>query len=102
METYIGVVTHYYNHLGVAVLALSGELKAGDVVHLRGHSTDFYQEARSIEIHHHQVEMGRPGEDIALKVLGPVHEGDKVFLAPEATPTDPAEIDEQWLDEWAR
>jgi hypothetical protein len=44
MEAYIGVVTHYFNHLGVAVLSLTGELKIGEVIHIVGHTTDFYQE----------------------------------------------------------
>jgi hypothetical protein len=102
METYIGVVKHFYNHLGVAVLSLSGDLKAGEVVHILGHSTDFFQEAWSLEVDHRQVEEGRAGEDVAMKLIGPVREGDKIFLSPEAKPTDPLEIEEQLQDEWAR
>jgi hypothetical protein len=34
MEWRIGYVTHYYNHLEVAVLELSDELKVGDAIHL--------------------------------------------------------------------
>jgi hypothetical protein len=40
----IGVVTHYYSHLSVATLRLdSGTLRVGDVIHIRGHTTDFSQ-----------------------------------------------------------
>jgi hypothetical protein len=40
----IGIVTHYYNHLSVATLRLdSGTLRIGDVIHIRGHTTDFSQ-----------------------------------------------------------
>jgi hypothetical protein len=36
----IGVVTHYYSHLSVAILRLeSGMLRVGDVIHIRGHTT---------------------------------------------------------------
>ncbi len=97
METYIGVVTHYFNHLGVAVLSLTGEMKIGDVVHILGHTTDYYQEILSLEINHHQVETARPGDNLAMKVIAIVRKGDKVYLAPEATPTEPGEMEYQLL-----
>ena len=40
----IGVVTHYYSHLSVATLRLeSGTLHVGDVIHIRGQTTNFSQ-----------------------------------------------------------
>jgi hypothetical protein len=102
METYIGVVTHYFNHLGVAVLSLTRELRINDIVHVVGHTTDFCQKTLSLEINHHQVEVGRPDEDVAMKVVGVVRSGDKVYLAPEGIPTRPEDIQQQWLDEWER
>ena len=43
-EERIGVVTHYYSHLSVATIRVeSGTLRVGDVVHIRGHTTDFSQ-----------------------------------------------------------
>ena len=33
METLVGNVTHYFGHLGVAVLDLSGELEIGDMIY---------------------------------------------------------------------
>lgn len=102
METYIGVITHYFNHLGVAVLSLTRELRIKDIVHIVGHTTDFCQETWSLEINHHQVEVGRPGEDVAMKMVGMVRRGDKVYLAPEAVPTRPEDIQLQWLDELDR
>jgi hypothetical protein len=46
----IGVVTHYYSHLSVATLRLSGTLRVGDVIHIRGHTTDFKQRVESLEV----------------------------------------------------
>lgn len=102
METYIGVVTHYFNHLGVAVLSLTGELSTGSVIHIQGHQTDFYQDAWSIEINHAQVETGKPGQEVALKVIAVVRTGDKIYLAPEAQPTRPEDLQEQYPDIWER
>ena len=49
----IGVVTHYYSHLSVAILRLeSGMLRVGDVIHIRGHTTDLSQRVESLEVNH--------------------------------------------------
>ena len=43
-EIKIGAVTHYFNHLHVAAVALSnGELLEGGTIHVKVHSTDFQQ-----------------------------------------------------------
>lgn len=102
MEKYIGVVKHYFNRLGVAVVSLSDEVKINDIVHVQGHTTDFCQKIRSLEMSHHQVDAGKPNKDIAVKVIGTVRRGDKIYLAPEAEPTETKEYPEQRIDEWDR
>jgi len=82
MEVEIGRVTHYYNHLHVAVLKLSADLKEGDLIHILGHSTDFMQKVTSLEINHHHVPGVKPGDDVALKVIGPVREHDVIYRVP--------------------
>jgi putative protease len=77
--TQIGEVTHYYNHLGVAVLALTEKIRLGDTVHVLGHSTDFRQQVTSLQLEHQPVEQGAPGQDIAMKVERRVHPHDQVF-----------------------
>jgi hypothetical protein len=79
METRIGEVTHFFNHLGVAVLDLSGELKVGDTLRFQGHAADFTQQVDSMEIEHQKVESAGPHKEVALKVAQPVHKGDPVF-----------------------
>jgi hypothetical protein len=79
METRIGEVTHYFNHLGVAVLDLSAELKVGDTIHLQGHAADFTQQVESMEIEHQKVQSAGPKKEVALKMVQPVHKGDPVF-----------------------
>jgi putative protease len=76
---HIGEVTHYYNHLGVAVLALTGEVHIGDTVHILSHSTDFQQRVKSLQIEHVSVTEAGPGQDVAMKVERRVHPHDKVF-----------------------
>jgi putative protease len=79
MEVKIGKVTHYYNRIEVAVLALTGELKVGDKIHIQGHTTDFEQLVSSMEIEHQKVEAAGPGDDVALKVADRVRKGDTVY-----------------------
>src|SRR5262249_35560897 len=53
-EQRIGVVTHYYSHLSVVAMQLEPgtTLRVGDVIHIRGHTTDFTQRVESLEVNH--------------------------------------------------
>jgi len=76
----IGVVTHYYSHLSVATLRLeSGTLCVGDVIHIRGHTTDFSQRVESLEVNHAPATEVGPNDDFGLKVVGHVREHDVVY-----------------------
>ena len=89
MEVEIGRVIHYYNHLNVAVLELVEELKLGDKIHIFGHATDFTQRVTSMEVDHHTVLWVKPGDNMAIKVIQPVHVHDIVYrvVEEEAEPT---------------
>ena len=78
-ETEIGKVTHYFDHINVAVLALTGPLKVGETIHIHGHSTDFTQAVSSLQIEHKPIQSAKQGDDVALKVDHIVHPQDKVF-----------------------
>ena len=76
----IGVVTHYYSHLSVAIMRLeSGTLRVGDVIHIRGHTTDFSQKVESLEVNQAPVTEVRPNEEFGLKVAEHAREHDVVF-----------------------
>jgi hypothetical protein len=76
----IGVVTHYYSHLSVAILRLeSGTLRVGDVIHIRGHTTDFSQRVESLEVGHAPVSEVGPNDDFGLKVVQHAREHDVVY-----------------------
>lgn len=76
----IGVVTHYYSHLTVAVVKLeSARLRVGDTIHIRGHTTDFEQRVDSIQVNHASVQEVGPGDDFGLKVREHAREHDVVY-----------------------
>ena len=79
METKIGMISHFYNRISVAVLSLTDKLEVGDRIHIVGHTTDFIQNVSSMEIEHKKVLAVEPGDDMALKVIEPVREGDAIY-----------------------
>lgn len=87
MDEKIGVVSHYYGHIGVAVLDISGELHLGDYVMILGHTTEFSQEICSLELNHHKIQFAGPGMEVALKVDKPVRRGDVLYKVSEIIET---------------
>ena len=79
-EGRIGVVTHYYSHLSVATLRLeSGTLRVGDVIHIRGHTTDFSQRVESLQVNNAPTTEVGPNHDFGLKVAQHAREHDVVY-----------------------
>jgi len=79
-ERPIGIVTHYYSHLSVAVVQLNeGPLRVGETIHIKGHTTDLRQEVESMEIDHQSVQEASAGQTVGLKVRDHVREHDQVY-----------------------
>lgn len=79
-EEKIGEVAHYFGKIGVAAVRVTGgALNVGDTVRFKGSSTDFEQTIESIQIEHDSVESAAPGDEIGVKVVEKVREGDDVF-----------------------
>jgi len=75
----IGEVTHFFDKISVALLALTDTIRVGDTVHLLGRSTDFQQEVTSLQIEHQPVSEAGTGQEVAMKVKQRVHPRDAVF-----------------------
>ena len=75
----IGVVSNYFEHVGVAALKLTEEIKIGDKIRIVGGNTDFEQEIESMQIHHDKVESAKPGDEIGLRVKEKVRSGYKIY-----------------------
>jgi putative protease len=83
-EERIGIVNHYYDKIGVAALALEGELAVGDIIHIKGHTTDFAQKIESMQIENKNVERAKEGDDVAIKVKETAREHDIVYKVEES------------------
>ncbi|HLC06073.1 MAG TPA: hypothetical protein VJK02_23800 [Anaerolineales bacterium] len=77
----IGVVTHFYNKIQVAVVRLTDKVAQGDRVRFQGENTDFQQEVTSLQIEHAPVDEASAGMEVALKVEGRVRQGDGLYRA---------------------
>ena len=75
----IGTVTHWFGHLSVAGVRLTAPLAVGDRIHIRGQTTDLVETVSSMEIEHRKVDRAGPGDDVALAVVGHVHEHDRIY-----------------------
>jgi hypothetical protein len=78
-EQLVGTVTHYFAKPGVGVVQLVADVNAGDMLHFRGHTTDFEQKAGSLEVEHGAVDNAGAGTEIAIKVAERVRAHDQVY-----------------------
>ena len=79
----IGVVTHYFTKISVAVIELKATISVGDRILIQGGTypltTNFEQTVESMQIEHKNVETAKAGQSIGLKVDQKAREGDKVY-----------------------
>ena len=81
IEKKIGDVTHYYNHLHVATVKITdGELHIGDMIHIEGHTSDFIQKIRSMELEHESVDVARPGDIVGIATDRYARDHDTVYI----------------------
>lgn len=76
----IGEITHYFPHVkAAAVMLLKDGLKVGDNIYIKGHTTDFKEIIKSIQLDHISIEEGKKGQEIGLLVKSRVRQGDSVY-----------------------
>ena len=79
-EQEIGAVTHYFGKIGVAALKITdGELRVGDTIHVKGHTSDFTQTVDSMQVENESIEVARVGDEIGMKIAEYVRENDAVY-----------------------
>ncbi|MCH9005110.1 MAG: hypothetical protein IH838_07435 [Proteobacteria bacterium] len=80
-ETKIGTVTHYFTDLHVAAVDIAdGELRIGDTIHIKGHTSDFMQKVDSMQVEHESVDVAKPGDDVAIGMNEYTRVHDTVYL----------------------
>jgi putative protease len=83
-EEEVGVVVTYFAKPNVAAVEVTqGGIKKGDLLRYKGHTTDFTEEVKSMEIDRQPIEEAKVGDTIGLKVKERVREKDKVYKVVE-------------------
>ena len=78
-ETEIVSVMTYYSNIGVAAIDLTGNVKVGDTIIIRGHTTDVEHVIDSMEIDHKSVQEAKSGDQIGIKVASKLRKKDRVY-----------------------
>jgi putative protease len=82
-EMRIGEVSDFFARPVVAGIQLTGELKVGDKIHLKGHTTDVELVVESMQIQNVDVQQAKSGDAIGVKVPNRVRRGDIVYKVVE-------------------
>lgn len=75
----IGEITHFFPHVNAGVIELKGDLKVGDKIAIRGHTTNFEQVVESMQINNVDITEATKGKVIGVKVKERVRSGDTVY-----------------------
>ncbi len=75
----IGSVSDFFAHPVVAGIDLTGALRTGDKIHIKGHTTDLEFTVDSMEVNNASVTEAKAGDAIGIKVSERVRRGDKVY-----------------------
>ena len=78
-EEVIGEVSDFFTRPVVAGIELTAPLKVGDKIHITGHTTDLEFTVESMQINNVNVQEGKPGDAIGIKVTDRVRRGDTVY-----------------------
>jgi len=82
-EVEIGSVTDFFAKPVVAGIELSGTLKIGDKIHIKGSTTDIELAVESMQIERVSITEANPSDLIGIKVPDRVRRGDKVYKVTE-------------------
>ena len=78
-EIEIGKVTEFFARPVVAGIELTAPLKAGDRIHIKGHTTDLELVVASMQINNVNVTEAKAGDLVGIKLSDRARHGDAVF-----------------------
>jgi selenocysteine-specific translation elongation factor len=78
-EEEVGKVSDFFARPVVAGIDLTGKVKVGDKIHIKGHTTDMELVVDSMQINNVNVQEAGAGDSIGIKVADRVRRGDTIY-----------------------
>lgn len=79
-EEEVGVVEKFFTKPSVAAIKVTkGSIKRGDTLMYKGHTTDFTEEVKSMEMDNKAIDEANVGDLIGIQVKERVREKDVVY-----------------------
>ena len=78
-EVEVGIVSDFFAHPVVAGIELTANVKLGDKIHIKGHTTDLEFTVNSMQINNVNVNEAKKGDSVGVKVTDRVRRGDTVY-----------------------
>ena len=78
-EVEVGTITDFFSRPVVAGVQLTGTLKVGERIHIKGATTDLELVVESIQLNNAPVAQGSAGQAVGIKVPDRVRRGDRVY-----------------------
>ncbi len=82
-ESVIGKVSDFFARPVVAGIELTAPLKVGDMIHIKGNTTDITMVVSSMQIDNVSVQEAGAGKSVGIKVPDRVRKGDGVWRVTE-------------------
>jgi hypothetical protein len=75
----LGQVEDYFAHVNVMALKLLAPLSVGDMIRIKGHTTDITQKVESMQIEHQPVQTASTGDSVGIKIADRARRTDIVY-----------------------
>ncbi len=75
----LGRVEDYFAHVNVMALRLLAPISVGDMIRIKGHTTDITQKVESMQIEHQPVQTASAGDSVGIKIADRARRTDVVY-----------------------
>lgn len=76
---FLGSVEDFFSHVQVMALKLQAPVSVGDMIRIKGHTTDITQKVESMQVEHQPVQAASTGDSVGIKIADRSRKGDAVY-----------------------
>lgn len=75
----IGKVDHFFDHINVVAIQLTGDLSVGDIIEIGSEEEAVRQKVESMQINRKEIKEAHAGDDVGIKIAHRVQRGSSVY-----------------------